>query len=65
MKHRLSISVSRTGTGRSGIFRCRRIRLRDRLFRMLFGETHELTVFIPGNTVEEVSISEIGGGSDD
>ena len=65
MKHRLSISVSRKDNGRTGCFRYRRIRLRDRIFRLLFGETHDLTVLIPGNTVEEVSINEIGGDSDD
>ena len=37
----------------------RRVSIRERLMRFLFGDTVRLTVIVPGNSVEELSIREI------
>lgn len=59
MKHELKISVSKKPqTG--GIVRCRNVTLREHVLRRLFGEKQKLIVLIPGDSVELLSIKEIG-----
>jgi len=57
MKHNLKISISKEAPG-GGIIRCRNITLRERLLKRLFGEKCKMTVIIPGDSVECVSIQE-------
>ena len=59
MKHALNIRVSRKPVN-GGIVACRKVSVRERLLRFLFGDKTRLTVIVPGDTVEEVAISEIG-----
>ena len=64
MKHQLKICVSRDPP-EMRLVRCRRIPMRERFLRWLFGEKRGVTVIIPGDTVETVSIVELpekGGG---
>jgi hypothetical protein len=59
MKHTLQISVSKKPkTG--GIVACRKVSVRERFLRFLFGDKTRLTVIVPGDTVEELEIKEIG-----
>lgn len=61
MKHNLKISVSKNPqTG--GIVSCRNITIRERFLRFLLGEKHKLTILVPGDTVQELAISEIKEG---
>jgi len=62
MKHRLKISVSKEVPLDGGIFVCRRVPMRERIMRFLFGEQKRLTILVPGDSVDEVDIKEIGGG---
>ena len=66
MKHTLKISVSKEPTG-GGIVSCRHVTLREKLLRRLFGDKRRLTVIVPGDSVESLSIHEIReeGGSED
>ena len=67
MKHQLKICVSRDPP-EMRLVRCRRIPVRERFLRWLFGEKRGVTVIIPGDTVETVSIveqPEKGGGLDE
>lgn len=57
MKHNLKISISREPLG-GGIVRCRTVTLRDRLLDRLLGAPHRMTILIPGDSVQRVSISE-------
>lgn len=58
MKHNLKISISnRAETG--GIVRCRTVRLRERVLRRLFGDLRSVTVIVPGNSVQCLSVQEI------
>lgn len=59
MKHTLQISVSKKPTN-GGIVTCRRVSVRERFLRFLFGDKTRLTVIVPGDTVEELEIKEIG-----
>lgn len=60
MKHRLKISVSKKPVN-GGIAACRTVNIRERMLRFLFGKPIKLTVIVPGDSVEELSIKEIGG----
>jgi len=67
MKHLLKIRVSRDPP-ELRLLQCRRITVRERFLRWLFGEKRSVTVIIPGDTVETVSIveqPEKGGGLDE
>ena len=67
MKHQLKIRVSRDPP-ELRLLQCRRITVRERFLRWLFGEKRSVTVIIPGDTVETVSIveqPEKGGGLDE
>ena len=59
MKHTLNITVSKEReTG--GIMACRQLTVRERLLRLLLGAPVKLTVIVPGDSVDEVSIFEKG-----
>ena len=59
MKHDLKISVSKKPT-EDGVVRYKHVALRERLLRYLFGEKRRVMVIVPGDTVEELEIKEIG-----
>ena len=61
MKHTLQISVSKKPVN-GGAVSVLNVSVRERLMRFLFGEKVRLTVIVPGNTVEELSIREIAEG---
>ena len=63
MKHDLKISVSKKPT-EDGVVRYKRVALRERLLRYLFGEKRRVMVIVPGDTVESVSITELPGGDE-
>lgn len=64
MKHNLSISVSKQN-GRE-ILSCKKVNLREKFMRFLFGDLKRVTILVPGDSVQEVSIKEYvpGGGTD-
>ena len=59
MKHKLKISVSKKPVN-GGVVTCRQVKVRERMLRFLLGDKQRLTVIIPGDTVEEVAITEVG-----
>lgn len=65
MKHNLKISVSKAPQT-NGLVACRDISIREKLLRLLFGSKQRVTILIPGDTVEEVTICEtMKGGAPD
>ena len=60
MKHRLKISVSREPPSIT-LVHCRQVTVRERFLRLLFGEKRRVTVIVPGDSVETVSIEELPG----
>ena len=64
MKHNLKISVSKVPhTG--GVITCRNVTIRERFLRLLFGRKQKVTILIPGDSIDEVSICESEGGVKD
>ncbi len=61
MKQTLQISVSKKPVN-GGAVSVRRVSIRERFMRFIFGDTVRLTVIVPGNSVEELSIREIAEG---
>lgn len=61
MKHMLSIIVSKKPVN-SGIVSYRNVTIREKFLRRLLGDKQRLTVIVPGNTVESLSIKEITEG---
>ena len=64
MKHNLRIRVSKEPLD-GGIVSCRRVTVREKLFRLLLGKPQRLMILVPGESVQELAISETqeGGGS--
>lgn len=61
MRHNLQISVSKQENNR-GIVSCRSISVRERLLRFLLGNPTKLTIVVPGDSVQALSINEVAGG---
>ena len=59
MKHTLQISVSKEPQN-DGIAAVRKVSVREKLLSFLFGDKAKLTVIVPGDSVEEVAITEVG-----
>ncbi len=59
MKHFLQISVTKEPKN-DGIAAVRKVSVRERLLHFLFGNKTKLTVIVPGDSVEEVAITEVG-----
>ncbi len=64
MKHSLKISVSKVPRI-PGEITCRTVSLRERFLRFLFGNKQKVTILIPGDNVDEVTISDAKGGEAD
>lgn len=61
MKHNLKISVSKKPKS-GGIVACRNVNVRESVLRFLPGDTQKLTILIPGDSVESLSIKELSDG---
>ena len=59
MRHILKISVSKKAVN-DGVAACRTVTVRERLLRFLFGMPQKLTVIVPGDSIEELLIKEVG-----
>ncbi len=57
MKHTLNITVSKECKD-SGVLAVRQLTVRERLLRFLLGSPVRLTILVPGDSVDEVSIFE-------
>lgn len=60
MRHALNIRVSKQRAN-GGVLACRQLTVRERLLRFLLGNPVKLTVLVPGDSVDEVAIEEVGG----
>ena len=60
MRHNLEVSIIKPA--HDALVRCRKISIRERLMKLLFGETRRMWIIIPGDTVEALSISELREG---
>ena len=58
MKHNLKISIAREPDS-GGIVRCKTVSLRERVLRRLFGDMRRVTIIVPGDSVEALSVQEV------
>ena len=58
MKHNLKISLAQ-GPESRGIVRCKTVSLREQVLRRLFGDMRRVTIIVPGDSVEELSVREV------
>ena len=58
MRHTIKILVSKERPN-SGVIACRRLTVREKFLRFLLGSPVKLTVLVPGDTVDEVAITEV------
>ena len=58
MRHTLKIMVSKERPN-GGVVACRRVTVREKFLRFLLGSPVKLTVLVPGDTVDEVAITEV------
>lgn len=63
MKHNLSISVSKKPKV-GGIVACQTVTIREKLLRLLLGTPHKVTILVPGDSVDTVSITEVADGGE-
>lgn len=63
MKHDLMISLSKAPST-DGIVACKTISVREKLLRRLFGKKSKITILVPGETVETLSITEVCDGGE-
>ena len=61
MNHNLTISISKEPK-KNAIVSCKRIKAREKFLQLIFGELKNVTILVPGNSVSEVSIKEVGVG---
>jgi len=61
MKHNLKICVSKEPQA-GGIVSFRSVTIRERVLRFLLGNPQRVMILVPGDTVQEVAISEIKEG---
>ena len=63
MKHNLRISIRKEPSG-NGIAYCRKVTVRERVLRFLLGEKSRVTMIVPGDSVECLSIQELPEGDE-
>lgn len=60
MKHNLKISVSKKQNP-GGLVNCRSVTVRERILRFFLGTPQRMMILVPGDSIEELAICEIGG----
>jgi hypothetical protein len=58
MKHKMNINVSKEQES-NGVLTCKKVKMKKGLFKKFFGDSQKVTIIIPGDSVSDVTISEI------
>jgi len=61
MRHNLKVSI-RKNPASEGVVQCKRVCIREKILQLLFGDVRNMTIIIPGNTVDAMYISEVPEG---
>ncbi len=59
MNHSVNISLSRNDPSQS-VVHCRKVSIRERFIRALLGKKRALTIIVPGDSVNKLTIIEEG-----
>ena len=60
MTHSMKIQVTKQPLN-GGVCACRTVTIREKLLRFFLGTPQKLTVIVPGDTVDEIAITETAG----
>lgn len=60
MKHSLNIRLSKPQE--DNVLKCKKIFIREKLLKLIFGRLQVLTIIVPGNSVDKIAITENSGG---
>lgn len=63
MRQKLKVSVSKNPQT-SGVVTCRSKSIREKILAFLFGDKKRITILIPGDSVDELAISETRKGGE-
>lgn len=63
MRHKMNINVSKEEESKS-VMTSKKVKVKKSLFKKLFGSSQKVTIIIPGDSVSDVTISEIKEKSD-
>ncbi len=64
MKHTLRIKVSKQRVN-GGVVTCHNVKIREKILRFLLGSPIKLTVIVPGDSVDQLSIEEVAESNDE
>lgn len=62
MDHKIKISVSKESP-KDGVVSYKKTTVKKNLFRKLFGDSQKVTIIIPGDSVQDVTIQEVDAKS--
>lgn len=60
MRHNLEVSVINPTD--DDVVRCKKVNIRERIMRLLFGEMRRMWIVIPGGMIDALSICEVPEG---
>lgn len=63
MKHSITVHVSKRPMC-GGVVACKTVTMRECLMKLFFGNSHKVTILVPGDSVESLTIREIDSGGD-
>lgn len=61
IKHRVRINVADRNGNQQNVLESRKLRMPQRILRLLFGDSCEVLVLIPGKSVQGVEIEQLRG----
>lgn len=62
LKHKVRINIADREGNKQEVLQSTHVRLPERLLRFLFGDWKQVLVLIPGESVEGITIQEVGNG---
>ena len=62
MKHQIVVSVTESDGRKNTVLKGSKLSLPHKIMKLLFGGKQKVLVLVPGDSVESVSIKEVGAG---
>jgi hypothetical protein len=57
--HKIKIGVSNKSNSRNNLVRCRRVAMRERILRWIFGDLRRVTIIVPSDRIHDIAIQEV------
>ncbi len=56
----MQVKVAGRPPEREKVLKCRRLRIREKLLTLLFGEKDQMAILLPGRSISQIDIREMG-----